>query len=232
MTSIEVAFDKLRDSFALNSNPEKAIGMSQYMRNRFSFVGINAPTRKTLFAEIQTLFKPQNSQELISWIQTLWDAPEREYQYIAMEYLKKYIKLLGEQDFWLFEFLIVNKSWWDTVDIISANCLGKFLRLNHHLLHSSIIEFSKHPNFWINRAAIICQLTYRYKTQKDLLKVAIQPHLTSNEFFLQKAIGWALREYAKTNKEWVLYFVERETLKPLSKREALKIIQKQTTVSK
>ena len=87
-----------------------------------------------------------------------------------------------------------------------------------------MVRFSKNENMWLNRAAIICQLSYRERTNTDLLEMAIVPHLESKEFFHQKAIGWALRQYGKTNPQWVKDFVASHTLKPLSRREALRLL--------
>jgi 3-methyladenine DNA glycosylase AlkD len=120
------------------------------------------------------------------------------------------------------EYLISTKSWWDTVDMLAAKNLGEILHSNLDIMESKIHEYTEDENMWINRSAIISQLGFKSDTNIDLLEFSILPHLNSKEFFLQKAIGWALRQYAKTNPNWVIEFVNKYTLKPLSKREALK----------
>jgi len=219
-----VALEQLREVFAQNAHPEKAFGMAKYMKNLFPFVGISSPERKNIVVELRKDFKPKNAQELKNWVSLLWEMPEREFQYVGMDYLQRDVKLLEIEDIAYFEFLITTKSWWDSIDLISGNYLGKFLIKYPEIFEETIVRFSKSENMWLNRAAIICQLSYRANTNTDLLKRAIVPHLESKEFFHQKAIGWALRQYGKTNPQWVKDFVASHTLKPLSRREALRLL--------
>ncbi len=219
-----VALEQLREVFAQNAHPEKALGMAKYMKNLFPFVGISSPERKNMVAELRKDFKPKNAQEIKNWISLLWEMPEREYQYVAMDYLQRDVKLLEIEDIAYFEFLITTKSWWDSIDLISGNYLGKFLIKYPEIFEETVVRFSKSENMWLNRAAIICQLSYRERTNTDLLERAIVPHLESKEFFHQKAIGWALRQYGKTNPQWVKDFAASHTLKPLSRREALRLL--------
>jgi 3-methyladenine DNA glycosylase AlkD len=219
-----IALEQLREVFAQNAHPEKALGMAKYMKNLFPFVGINSPERKNMVAELRKDFKPKNAQELKNWVSLLWEMPEREYQYVGMDYLQRDVKLLEIEDIAYFEFLISTKSWWDSIDLISGNYLGKFLIKYPEIFEETVVRFSKSENMWLNRAAIICQLSYRERTNTDLLERAIVPHLESKEFFHQKAIGWALRQYGKTNPQWVKDFAASHTLKPLSRREALRLL--------
>ena len=219
-----IALEQLREVFAQNAHPEKALGMAKYMKNLFPFVGINSPERKNMVVELRKDFKPKNAQELKNWISLLWEMTEREFQYVGMDYLKRDVKLLEIEDIAYFEFLITTKSWWDSIDLISGNYLGKFLIKYPELFEETVVRFSKSENMWLNRAAIICQLSYRERTNTDLLERAIVPHLESKEFFHLKAIGWALRQYGKTNPQWVKDFVASHSLKPLSRREALRLL--------
>ena len=219
-----IALEQLREVFAQNAHPEKALGMAKYMKNLFPFVGISSPERKNMVVELRKDFKPKNAQELKNWVSLLWEMPAREYQYVGMDYLQKDVNLLEIEDIAYFEFLITTKSWWDSIDLISGNYLGKFLIKYPEIFEETVVRFSKNENMWLNRAAIICQLSYRERTNTDLLERAIVPHLESKEFFHQKAIGWALRQYGKTNPQWVKDFVASHTLKPLSRREALRLL--------
>lgn len=221
----EIAFQYLSELFVRNANPDKALGMAKYMKNLFPYVGINSPDRKNIVAEVRGIFKPKNATELKKWVELLWEMPEREYQYVGMDYLQRDVKLLKKEDIAWFEYIITHKSWWDSIDLISGNYLGKFLKLYPEILEETVLYFSKHENMWMNRAAIICQLGYRDETNTQLLELAILSHTGSKEFFHQKAIGWALRQYGKTNPEWVIRFVESNALKPLSRREALRLIK-------
>lgn len=219
-----IALEQLREVFAQNAHPEKALGMAKYMKNLFPFVGISSPERKNMVVELRKDFKPKNAQELKNWISLLWEMPEREFQYVGMDYLQKDVNLLEIEDIAYFEFLITTKSWWDSIDLISGNYLGKFLIKYPEIFEETVVRFSKSENMWLNRAAIVCQLGYRERTNTDLLERAIVPHLESKEFFHQKAIGWALRQYGKTNPQWVKDFAASHTLKPLSRREALRLL--------
>ena len=219
-----IALEQLREVFAQNAHPEKALGMAKYMKNLFPFVGISSPERKNMVVELRKDFKPKNAQELKNWVSLLWEMPEREFQYVGMDYLQKDVNLLEIEDIAYFEFLITTKSWWDSIDLISGNYLGKFLIKYPEIFEETVVLFSKNENMWLNRAAIVCQLSYRERTNTDLLERAIVPHLESKEFFHQKAIGWALRQYGKTNPQWVKDFVASHTLKPLSRREALRLL--------
>ena len=132
----------------------------------------------------------------------------------------------GDQLKSLFEFMIKHKSWWDTVDFISSSLVNYWWKMDPELLDKSVTpEWNKSDNFWLNRTSIIYQLRRKDLTNERILSQHIIPHSNSNEFFVQKAIGWALREYAKINSKWVLDFVATHQLKPLSKREALKQIK-------
>jgi 3-methyladenine DNA glycosylase AlkD len=138
-----------------------------------------------------------------------------------MKELKRNYK---KEDIQLIEKLITTNSWWDTVDTIAKNILGEYL-LEYPLETENVIErFSNSDNMWLNRSAILFQLGYKQKTNFELLQSECEKHKNSNEFFIQKAIGWALREYTKTNPEMVRNYVANTNLKKLSQKEALKHI--------
>ena len=153
-----IALEQLREVFAQNAHPEKALGMAKYMKNLFSFVGISSPERKNMVVELRKDFKPKNAQELKNWVSLLWEMPEREFQYVGMDYLQKDVNLLEIEDIAYFEFLITTKSWWDSIDLISGNYLGKFLIKYPEIFEETVVRFSKSENMWLNRAAIVCQL--------------------------------------------------------------------------
>jgi 3-methyladenine DNA glycosylase AlkD len=202
-------------------DPAKAEGMSAYMRDQFAFLGIPAPLRqasnKTAFSSLEVRKKPLET----ALVCLLWELPEREYQYTALEYLHLCQKKLGEQHLALLEFLICSKSWWDTADSL-APLVGMLVQRHPDLLEVMDV-WSLHSNFWLRRVAIIHQLRYKHQTDRGRLFGYIEHNILDKEFFIRKAIGWALREYAKTNKDAVLEFVElHPALSGLSKREALK----------
>jgi 3-methyladenine DNA glycosylase AlkD len=218
INDLETALDE-------NSNPENALAMAKYMRNLFPFFGIKTEERRQIFKTIckETIKEiVKNPREIAL---ELYSKTQRELQYCAIEILIQQVKgNYKKQDVQLIEQLIITNSWWDSVDTIAKNILGEYL-LEFPLETETVIEkFSNSENMWLNRSAILFQLGYKEKTNFDLLKSECEKHKNSNAFFIQKAIGWALREYAKSNPQAVRNFVNNSDLKPLSKKEALKNI--------
>ena len=155
----------------------------------------------------------------------MYSKPQRELQYCAIEILIKQLKgNYKKEDIQLIEKLISTNSWWDSVDTIAKNILGQYLLEYPLEIENVITPFSNSENIWLNRSAILFQLGYKQKTNFELLKSECEKHKNKNDFFIRKAIGWALREYAKTNSEAVKNYVDSSDLKPLSKKEALKNI--------
>ena len=202
------------------ANPDKAVEMAAYMKNRFDFLGIPTPLCRKL---CKPLFKEMKPQAL-DWdfVESCWESPYREMQYVATDYLNALVEQLTPQDLSRIELLITRKSWWDTIDALDKVIGGIFL--NFPEIRSQLIHWSQHDNIWLRRVAIDCQLSLKQQTDKALLSEVIQNNFGQPEFFINKAIGWALREYGKTNPDWVKNFVQqyREMMAPLSVREALK----------
>ncbi len=215
----------LETAFKESSNPENAHAMAKYMRNHFSFFGIKTEDRRMIFKTICKENHREISENPRAIAIELFAKKERELQYCAIEILIKEIKgNYKKEDIQLIENLIITNSWWDSVDTIAKNILGEYL-LEFPLETENVIErFSNSENMWLNRSAILFQLGYKQKTNFDLLKSECEKHKNSGEFFIQKAIGWTLREYAKTNPQVVKNFVNNTNLKPLSTKEALKNI--------
>jgi 3-methyladenine DNA glycosylase AlkD len=204
------------------ADPVKAAPMSAYMRNQFSYLGISTPERKKLSQEFLKTLK----QNDIDWtfIFTCWEMPEREFQYLAVEYLTRQKAKLTDSDIPNLRKLIITKSWWDTVD--GLDVIVGDIALRHPEVSQILLTWSTDENIWLRRAAIDHQLGRREKTDIRLLEKIIINNLGQKEFFINKAIGWSLREYSKTNPEWVREFIERhrEALSSLSIREASKYI--------
>lgn len=152
--------------------------------------------------------------------------PEREYQYFAITLLERMIKKANFEIVDLLEYLIVNKSWWDSVDGIAVNLAGTFFNNYHDMIDDITYKWMNSGNMWLQRTCILFQLKYKQKTDFELMTKFILQCSGSNEFFIQKAIGWALREYSKTNPDAVIEFIRKNQLKPLSVREGLKRINK------
>lgn len=204
------------------ANPVKAAPMSAYMRNQFSFLGISTPERKILSQEFLNTLK-QNAMDW-TFVFTCWEMPEREFQYLAVEYLTRQKAKLTDSDIPNLRKLIITKSWWDTVD--GLDILVGDIALRYPTVSQILLTWSMDENIWLRRAAIDHQLGRREKTDTLLLEKIICNNLGQKEFFINKAIGWSLREYSKTNPAWVREFIDRhrEALSALSIREASKYI--------
>lgn len=208
--------------FELHEDPQNSGPMAKYMKGKFAYYGIKAPLRKEItkpLVQKSTLPELCNVPQIVS---ELWDQPQRELQYFALELLQKYAKRVPADWIELYEALIIKKSWWDTVDGLSANQVGNHLTKYPEQLTGYTGKWMDSENMWLQRTCLIFQLKYRGQTDFELMKSFIIPLSDSREFFIRKAIGWALRQYAKSNPDAVLEFVESHPLSNLSRREALK----------
>ena len=210
------------EKFEASRNEEQAGPMKAYMKNHFPFLGIKSPLRKQLLKEQFAEYALPDPEQLFEEVWKLYDQPEREYQYAAIALLEKMKKYLTIEDLPALRQLIETKSWWDSVDSIAPKSVGDVVKLDREYGEKVMREWSKSENTWTNRSAILHQLKFKQEMNTELLFEIIQQHSGSTEFFIQKAIGWVLREYAKTNPDLVKKFVSEHPLKPLSKREALK----------
>jgi len=212
------------DVFEKHCNQKLAKPMEQYMKNQFPYLGIKSPERRALTKEIFQKLNVSKEPFDKEFVLNLWELPEREYQYIALDYLIKKDKQLTKEELVFLESLILTKSWWDTVDVLAPKPVGSIALREKSVIHDFIEGWAHHENMWLRRAAILFQLKYKSATDKELLYRFILANATSKEFFIQKAIGWALREYSKTNKASVKQFIAENTLMPLSIREGSKYL--------
>lgn len=214
-----------------NKNPEKTEAMEQYMRNQFKFLGLQATERRKLAQPFLTekvreaKEKARDTQgSVVDWalLFTLWEQPEREFQLIGIDYLKKIQTLLVPADLEPLRRLVLTKSWWDTVDFLSKN-IGAIVQKDP-ALKDEMVRWSLEENLWMRRVSILHQLSLKKDTDTALLKQVILNNQADDDFFIQKAIGWASREYAKTDEEWVRAFIRTHIneLSRLSVREATK----------
>ncbi|KMM39012.1 DNA alkylation repair protein [Guptibacillus hwajinpoensis] len=206
-------------------NPVQAEKMEKYMRNHFSFLGIKTPERRNATKQVIKTNGIPDNDNVKTLLYNLWYMDEREYQYVALDLLDR-VKELPVEYIELIEDLITTKSWWDTVDGLAVHSAGNYFKQYPHKIESITEQWITSSNLWLNRSALLFQLSYKTKTDFELLKWYIRHHSHSKEFFHQKAIGWALREYSKTDPAAVQMFIDQEELAPLSKREGLKVIYK------
>jgi 3-methyladenine DNA glycosylase AlkD len=211
-------FDEIRK----HSDPTNAIKMAAYMQNHFPFLGINSPNRKLISKEF---LKEKRIVKTIDWgfVYMSFEQLEREFHYIALDYLMLMRKKIQKPDIEHIERLIQTKSWWDTVDGLDQ-LAGNLVQKYNELKETHIKKWMKSENIWLVRVSINFQLEYKESTDENLLAEAIVSNFGSKEFFVNKAIGWSLRQYSKYNKDWVRNFVSinKSKLNKLSVREATK----------
>ena len=216
-------FNKLYEEMIQHKNEEQAQKMSKYMLNKFEYIGIKTPERREIF---KNFFKEYKNEEKIDWefVNKCWENKYREFQYVAADYLKNMKDKLTIDDIPNFKQLILKKSWWDTIDNLDMT-IGA-LALKDSNVNKILLEWSIDENIWLRRIAIDHQLLRKEKTNTKLLEKVLENNLGQNEFFINKAIGWALRDYSKTNPEWVKNFIEenKEKMAKLSIKEASKYL--------
>ena len=216
-------FNKLYEEMIQHKNEEQAQKMSKYMLNKFEYIGIKTPERRKIF---KNFFKEYKNEEKIDWefVNKCWENKYREFQYVGADYLKNMKDKLTIDDIPKFKRLILEKSWWDTIDNLDMT-IGA-LALKDSNVNKILLEWSLDENIWLKRIAIDHQLLRKEKTNTELLEKILKNNLGQTEFFINKGIGWALRDYSKTNPEWVKNFIEknRENMAKLSIKEASKYL--------
>jgi len=198
---------------------ERAAAMSAYMRGQFPFLGIPTPARRAAVKPVLNALRSASAGELLSLADELWMRPEREYQYAALDLLAMHWKKLDHTHVPALLALAQRKSWWDTVDGL-ASIIGDVLRREHHGMDDALA----HGDFWVRRIALLHQLGWGTSTDLERLFRYALALCHEKEFFIQKAIGWALRDYARHAPDAVRAFLAGPgaCLAPLSRREAAK----------
>jgi len=215
----------LKTLFEQNADPVQAVPMKKYMRDRFEYLGIKSPLFKVLMQEFITTKGTPSIAELDVILRDLWSLPQREFQYVATSLLSRSEKDIPARFIKTIEYMLITKSWWDTVDTISGGTLGVHFRRFPAVRQKYLAKWRASDNFWLRRATILFQLNYKKDTDFDLLCEIIRENLGSKEFFINKAIGWSLRQYARVDPNAVKKFVRSTPLHPLSRREAMKHLE-------
>ena len=214
----------ISQKFKQYSNEGKANEMKAYLRNQFEFFGLQTPLRRKLCKEHYKQYPISGIKELESIVKECFQLPQREYQYFAIELFAFHQQLWTPACVRLLEYCLVHKSWWDSVDHIASEWLGPFFISFPEKKIPVTTAWNQSGNYWLQRSSILFQKKYKQETDTKLLSKYILNVCLSKEFFIQKAIGWALREYSTTDPDWVMSFVQQHPLSPLSVREALKRI--------
>ncbi|MDR0299843.1 MAG: DNA alkylation repair protein [Streptococcaceae bacterium] len=215
--------EKLKEIFIAHEDAEQAHKMSEYLLGKFPHFGIQTPLRRELTKDF---FKEEVAKKRIDWelVEKLWDLPEREFHHVASDLLIKMKKYLTVNDLVKIKLLAERNTWWDSVDALTASF--RHLTPDNSAVKKVMLSWSTDKNFWIRRMAITSQNLAKDKTDRELLAQIIENNFGSDEFFINKAIGWVLRDYSKTNADWVREFIfEHENIMDsLSRREASKYL--------
>ena len=216
-------YTEIKERFEAHQDPENAVKMAKYMKNLFRFYGIAAPERKNLYKDI---LKEEKKNKTVDWtfLDQCYEDDHREFQYVTLDYLTAMQKFLTYDDIPKIWKYIKEKQWWDTIDFFDR-IIGE-IGLGDSRVDALMLAWSVDEDFWVRRIAIDHQLLRKERTNTELLEQILVNNLGSDEFFINKAIGWSLRDYSKTDPEWVRTFISkyRDRMDKLSIREGSKYI--------
>lgn len=210
---------ELFTSMEEEAQEENALGMEKYMRHQFSFLGIKTPERRALFRRFLKSYQgdPLKDAEI------LYAYPHRECKYMAIDLLVKHEKTLTPEDLERILSLALKEPWWDTIDALASKVLGPMAKRSPRV-KEHLVELIYQENIWLKRTAILFQLSYKKETDEEVLALLVSKGLSTGEFFVDKALGWALREYSKTHKVFVQEVLHTYDVSSLTRREASKYL--------
>lgn len=228
MSLSRTLLSRLVKAYEARANPTRAPAMKAYMRDQFEFLGLTRAERHEADREALAELPKPTEQDLAEIARACWKKAPREYQYFAATYLRKWTPKVASPAFVeVLRELIATKSWWDTVDELAQHALGSLVE-RHPELVTTMDAWAEDDDLWVARAAILHQNRYRAKTDAKRLFAYCRARATDKDFFMRKAIGWALRAYSATDPESVAAFVSKNEarLSPLSKREAMRGVER------
>lgn len=218
---------KITSEYTKHADNVKAASASKYLHDQFPFYGLTTPVRRSVCKAFFKAHPVTTAEELEQIVKEAFNCPQREMHYFGIELLGYHRTLWNKKTYLLLEWMITHKSWWDSVDSLNSFVLSKYFQDFPELKEKINRKWNRSSNIWLQRSSILFQLLYKEKTDLVLLEEYILNSIHEKEFFIQKAIGWALRQYAYTDKKWVKEFVKKHPeISRLSKREALKHISK------
>ncbi|MBZ5740249.1 DNA alkylation repair protein [Nocardioides mangrovi] len=224
MTDLAAA---IRDVLAAGGDPERAVQQQAYMKSAMPYRGFTKPELTRLLRPLLTLHPPADRESWEATVRDLWDgATHREERYAALAVVRdrRATQWLDPDSVPLARHLLVTGAWWDLVDETAQHLVGPALLAHRPELTVVVRGWATDDDLWVRRAAVICQVGHRAETDRDLLRDAVEANLDDPSFWLRKGIGWALRDFARTDPDWVRAEVARHDgrLSGLSRREALK----------
>lgn len=214
--------DARLEAVAIEAN---AIPMKKYMKNHFEFYGLKSTPRNAVIAQFRKDFGMISEEDLDEFVRLCWDNPYREVQYSCLEIINREKKPKAER-LELYEWMVLHRSWWDSVDFIAPSLMGRLFDQNPDLIAENTLRYVQSTELWLQRSALIFQLKYKEKMDLPLLFNYCEMLADHKDFFIRKAIGWSLRQAGKFFPNEVIDFVDKTELSNLSRREALKHLQK------
>lgn len=205
-------------------DPATATSMAAYMKSELPCHGVTKPARKPIMRELRRRWVPESRSDYVALVEALWALPHREEKYLAIHAARAHERFITRASLPLYRRMIVSGAWWDFVDEIAIHLVGRVLLNDREATTPTIRTWNDHHDLWVRRTSIICQVSHKEDTDASLLFDACSARGHETDFFIRKAIGWALRSYAYVAPEAVRRFVTEQegALSGLSKREALK----------
>lgn len=220
---METWLAEIRKEFTKNSDPIKAKGAKAYLLHQFEFFGVMTPKRRSISKAFYRSHPIQSHSKITKIVKVCFKQPERELHYFGIEWLGFSKALWNQQTLPLIEWMITHQSWWDSVDATNSHVIGLYFKKFPEYIPKYTQKWNQSNNIWLQRMSILFQLSYKKETNTVLLSKYIENCMDHPDFFIRKAIGWALRAYAYHDPKWVKAFVKSHPqLSPLSVREALK----------
>ncbi|MGV9627228.1 DNA alkylation repair protein [Streptomyces sp. NPDC003487] len=219
----DVVLPRLTEVYGAAADPERAAATRAYMKNVVPFLGIPTPERRALSRTVLAGTARPREEDCAAVALRCWALPEREYHYFAADYLRRHVRVCTSAFLPVVHRLITTVPWWDTVDALAVHVVGPLVAADPALA-ATMDAWIADDDLWVARAALLHQLRYRERTDTERLFAYCLRRSGHPDFFVRKAIGWALREYAKTDPDAVRDFLARERgrFAPLTVREALK----------
>lgn len=217
----------VRSQLEGRANPAKAGPMAAYMKTDMPFFGVQKAGRTPIVRALVDRFAPTDRTQYEMVVRALWKQSHREEKYVAIDYAESFPDFIDTRSVPLYRDIIVDGAWWDFVDRVAAHLVGGALQVDRPDVTATLRAWIDDPIMWLRRTAIIAQLTHKDTTDTGLLADACLANLDDTEFFIRKAIGWALRQYAKTDPDWVRVFVAEhgDAMSGLTRREAMKHLE-------
>lgn len=220
---VELA-DRAAELLAANADDDRAVAMAAYMKTDMPFYGVTAQARKVISRRLATEFPATSRSDYELAVRALWHGSHREEKYLAVAYARSFQRYVTLSSLPMYRLMITQGAWWDFVDEIAAHLVGTVLFNQRDQLTPRMEEWTTERDMWLRRTSILAQLRHKAATDTELLGGACTRNMEDTAFFIRKAIGWALREYAKTNPTWVLAYVShhQREMSGLTYREAMK----------